>query len=550
MATLTYDRIQVVGPFTVQALKELKIKVKPNAHGECRLAAIIPDEIGAAQLEGAIKNQEVAVRDADGKPIFVGIVLDATVCEENGYLVLRLFLKTGSWLLDQERKSRSFQDIKTSYYELIKQVLADTVDAAYLFMPDDDQRPIGIPLIQYLETDWEYCRRLASHFNTVLYPYLLDADPAFYLGMPKPIKKVNFTKTNYTVVLSPRFYEQGGESSGLSRSDFLCYEVKSYENYEIGTRATFREREWRISEKTCSLQDGILVFRYLLAPLDYIYEKEYYNEKIRGMSLLGTAIATERETVKIHLDIDPVQDLSATYPYDWVPATGNLMYLMPQVGTRVSLYFYNVDERSAKAVNCVRTNGGTACPALGDCNNRYLTTEHNKQMFLVPGAMGLFGTSDTDTPLLTVLDDEVGLVIQSHKALNMIAVEGIKIEAPRVTFYAQTELLATQGEISYTGDGSAKEPYVVSASPVATINMFNRIDVLAKNVRYSGSQNQTYDPFLPEPPKEQFSGWGLDKNVLAGIGVVLAVGAVAAVTGGASIGVLAAVGAGVALRGN
>ena len=100
------------------------------------------------------------------------------------------------------------------------------------------------------------------------------------------------------------------------------------------------------------------------------------------MSLLGTVLSTAGETVKVHFDIDKGQDEAKAYPYEWAPLTGNLMYLMPEVGTRVSVYFGSADERSAKAVACVRTNGGeqAAQHGMADHNKRSLSTADKANM--------------------------------------------------------------------------------------------------------------------------------------------------------------------------
>ena len=66
------------------------------------------------------------------------------------------------------------------------------------------------------------------------------------------------------------------------------------------------------------------------------------------MSLGGTVEKTDHEQVWLRLDIDGAGG-KAAYPYDWAPATGSLMYCMPKVGTRVSLYIPGSDEREARA---------------------------------------------------------------------------------------------------------------------------------------------------------------------------------------------------------
>ena len=108
--------------------------------------------------------------------------------------------------------------------------------------------------------------------------------------------------------------------------------------------------------------------------------------KISRMSLLGTVEGCSGETVRLLLDIDRGRPAQLSYPWTWVPAAGNLMYLMPQVGTRVSLYFKGEEETDAITVNCIRSGDGCA---EEDYRDKSLTTEHGMQLRLNQGDMGI-----------------------------------------------------------------------------------------------------------------------------------------------------------------
>lgn len=86
----------------------------------------------------------------------------------------------------------------------------------------------------------------------------------------------------------------------------------------------------------------------------------------------------DKERVYLKLDIDFARG-TFSYPYRWVPASGNLMYCMPEKGTRVALYCKSNDER-----NAVATNGkeilGAFLHVASDYNKRFFTTA-NKKIF-------------------------------------------------------------------------------------------------------------------------------------------------------------------------
>ena len=110
------------------------------------------------------------------------------------------------------------------------------------------------------------------------------------------------------------------------------------------------------------------------------------------------------------------------------------MYCMPKIGTKASLYFESADERSGIATNSPRTNGGNDeksdldFEGFSNVQNRGMVTEHNKRMDMYPSTMKFSGTSNTNIPLEILFDDEIGIKFESNKILDIVSLEGIKIE--------------------------------------------------------------------------------------------------------------------------
>ncbi len=73
------------------------------------------------------------------------------------------------------------------------------------------------------------------------------------------------------------------------------------------------------------------------------------------------------------MQMDEEQRKEEAYDFPWLPITGNLLYCMPEVGTKVALRFAEGKEEKPMVVYNLRENGKT-CKELGDCNSRYLTT--------------------------------------------------------------------------------------------------------------------------------------------------------------------------------
>lgn len=116
-----------------------------------------------------------------------------------------------------------------------------------------------------------------------------------------------------------------------------------------------------------ALQENTLTFTYKMGGKCRFMKEEQYNKKIAGLSLAGKVERTEQENIYLKLDIDGSTG-KAIYPYPWKPVAGNLMYCMPQIGTKVYLYFPNYYEENAIAVNSVHVRrhivGGKNCTLI------------------------------------------------------------------------------------------------------------------------------------------------------------------------------------------
>lgn len=245
-----------------------------------------------------------------------------------------------------------------------------------------------------------------------------------YVGIPETGNTCELEAGEYAVRIDERFYTLGGEKAGYDRSQFLCYEVKSLENHRVGDKARFLGEERYICAKKGSVVHGQMEFTYTLASPAWAGERRLGNKNFSGLSLLGTVSACSNETVQLKLDIDQGKPEQKLYPFNWVPATGNMMYMMPQEGTRVSLYFKGDEETSAVAVNCIRSGGGCA---RSDYRDKGLTTEHGMQLKLYRDSMGV------ETPANKFLmDASKGIEISGSRQLHISAAGDVRIEGKEV----------------------------------------------------------------------------------------------------------------------
>lgn len=544
MTTLDYTGLRLTGALRIEHLSSLSLHVGVNDHGW----AVVEGEAGEdalEQLQGAVAGREqvILAQDESGveQPLFAGIIRTAGLVTYGGYNRFRIELQTGTIQMDQVKRSRSFQDVGQTYSQVAQRVASGYEDGAVIPTVGLD-KPLGIPVIQYRETDWAFMKRLASWCGGVVVPESHYSYPRLWFGFPERAFTCTFPEDCYTSGISQRYYELGGPAAGYRRADFLYYDVPSSQMCDLGWYTVFKGQEFLICEKWAKLERGELTFTYRLGKPGLGWGRKQYNEKISGMTILGEVLSTERETVRLKLDIDEGWAPGGPYAYTWRPETGNMMYCMPQAGTRVSLYFPNYDEQAAMAVNCVRTNG-SSCARMSDPSKRSFVTEHGKEMNLYPQEMSFLGGSNGSIRL----DDEEGIFIKTDKKITVVAQESVCLKAKVAGLSAPMgELAIAKGSIA---DGIVETSVVQSG----------QYDFLSANdTHMEGREPQEFGPVEGELQAVEANDdltvqlFGNAVIGLAVVGCLAIVGVVAAAIAGvalATVGIAAACVMGAALVG-
>ena len=286
--------------------------------------------------------------------LFCGYQEKVEIKEEGRYRIADVQAVSGTILLDQKKCNRVFQKKAQTYMGIANTVTADTEHSACI-LPGSDMQTGGT-LIQYQETDWNFLKRMASQLGLPLVPDISYYYPRFYLGLPEGEKKELGEILSCDMCFDGRYYAVSGRCT-VDRKDFICYDVVTGTRLSLGDRVTYEGRELTVSRKKTELVRGEVIFTYRLAGSSYTWVPWEDNLDYTGMSFVGAIVGTQGEQVEVAFDID--KTAAGGNRYGFAPATGNLMYCMPQKGTKTSLYIGNGDEAQGIATGCIRTNGST-----------------------------------------------------------------------------------------------------------------------------------------------------------------------------------------------
>jgi len=427
--------------------------------------------------------------------LFCGYQEKVEIKEEGRYRIADVQAVSGTILLDQKKCNRVFQKKAQTYMGIANTVTADTEHSACI-LPGSDMQTGGT-LIQYQETDWNFLKRMASQLGLPLVPDISYYYPRFYLGLPEGEKKELGEILSCDMCFDGRYYAVSGKCL-VDREDFICYDVVTRTSLSLGDRVTYEGRELLVSRKKTELAGGEVIFTYRLAGNGYTWVPWEDNPDYTGMSFVGSIVGTQGEQVEVAFDID--KTAAGGNRYGFAPATGNLMYCMPQKGTKTSLYIGNGDEAQGIATGCIRTNGST-CEGTGSPEKKSFRSEHGKGMDLYPQRMGLDGG---ETGKIT-FEDETGTTIESNGGLVLMAKEGIRLESMTgIAMQGMSDIMAlyAEGASSLCVNGS--------------------VDMLGRRTSLAGTVYQGYDPFEDVPQKGEFDWGGFARNLAIGLGVAIA----------------------------
>ena len=318
--------------------------------------------------------------------------------------------------------------------------------------------------------------------------------PRFYLGLPEGEKRELGEIISCDLCFDGRYYAVSGKCL-VDREDFICYDVVTRTSLSLGDRVTYEGRELLVSRKKTELAGGEVIFTYRLAGNSYTWVPWEDNPDYTGMSFVGFIVGTQGEQVEVAFDID--KSAAGGNSYGFAPATGNLMYCMPQKGTKTALYIGNGDEAQGIATGCIRTNGST-CEGTGSPEKKSFRSEHGKGMDLYPQSMGLDGG---ETGKIT-FEDETGTTIESNGGLVLMAKEGIRLESmTRIAMQGMSDIMAlySEGASSFCVNGS--------------------VDMLGRRTSLAGTVYQGYDPYEDAPQKGEFDWGGFARNLVMGLAV-------------------------------
>ncbi len=320
----TYEHIKI-SPYKIEYLEKLKITQKINDHARLYLTAVISEPEKDSPVSKTKEKSPIEVQ-ADGAVIFSGEVENIQVRHARGVYYLELEGVSGTMQMDIKRKARSFQDKSEQYQAIVAELTGeysgDVIDTA---SKDAATKKF---LMQYEETDWEFIKRLASHFNTGLVPSIKTGGVKYFFGLPNGVSRGNLEEYHYS--FSKRIVEylrsQQNTNPSIEHADKKCYTISTEAFFDIGDKVSYQDESLYISEAVYEIKKAVIQNTYRLTTKNGCSQDMLFNDRIIGLSLRGEVLETAKDELKMHLCIDESQDAAKAHFFKYstmYTASGN-----------------------------------------------------------------------------------------------------------------------------------------------------------------------------------------------------------------------------------
>lgn len=414
MEFATYSDIEIVGLLGMQKLVKLEITEQLNEHGRGIIGVYVEPGYGREQFCKDNAGNDIQIK-LKQKLVFCGYITEMQDIDKDGLHIYEIELSSYSRKLDCRVKSRTYQNVSTSYEGVAEQIMKD-YDSAFIIWENSGKGAIGSPIFQYMETDWEFVKRLASTQGQSVITNVYVTQP--YL-------MIDISYYQYDTEEYYRYLECGLEENELYR----YHRIECAKDYRIGTMLCINEGIFRVIRKHTRIVEAELRFEYLLAGAEAMVPTEIVNTNLAGLQLTGSVSEVMEDKVKVQFDIDKKWAGAGEHYFDWKPISSNIMYAMPEKDERVNVRLADVRGQQVSVINCMRHNGDTFADT-SDAACKIMQYE-NKKVKLTADKIDFSSFTEAEIQATLSLIDVEGIFVQVKSQMTMAMQKGMKVHSKK-----------------------------------------------------------------------------------------------------------------------
>lgn len=352
------------------------------------------------------------------RTLMVGVIAGFSLESLQHAYVLELVLRSGTYLMDGIQHFRSFQDQSLTYRDVL-QVLNSTYGESGLIAESSMNTAVDF-LLQYKETDWEFIKRISSHFGLAVTPAATREGIFYYVGNSQYTaytidEPINYHTGKYIDV----FMQHGANGIGsLREPDYVEYRVSAREVFDLWDFLTAGTKRGHIYSIHSEYKQGEMIHTYSIRPAERLSVLQVFNENQTGCSFQAEVKAVMQDKVQITLigDENNNQNITRWFPYStgYSSPDGAGWYCMPEVGDRVRLQIPDHMEAYGYVISAVHmdTDNGRKIP-----DHKSLKTRYGKELLFTPDSLELTNNQGMSVKII----DGEGIQVMSDKDISIIA---------------------------------------------------------------------------------------------------------------------------------
>lgn len=404
-----------------------------NEHGTVYIAGHIREEDEQDYLKMFINDLwvDIVAIEEEEKVLFSGIVTEGKIQSQNHVKILYLEVKTSSYFMDRDIHIRSYQSGGLTYEDILNSFANNY--AEYMFIMENGKgKSIDNFICQYLETDWMFAKRLASHFSACLVANNTMHGIKYSFGLPQRNKNIEIKNNEYTIK----------KEDGIT-----YYIVKEREIYNLGDTVSFQGKNLSIIKIESELEGKELVHLYSLVIKESLPIKFIYNNHMIGASLEGRVLSVQKDKIQVSIFEDENKDKTGTRYFDYATIysspDGTGWYCMPEVGDNVRVYFPSINEKEAYTISSTHIKTSNMEERTNP-DYKSIMNKQGKEVLLKPGEIILTNNAGMSIEL----SDKEGIKIISNKEILIKSEEAIDISSTNseLKIFAPNSISLNQGD--------------------------------------------------------------------------------------------------------
>ena len=373
MRTITQGELRITGDACFGAVEKAQLHQAFGEHGT--LEALVWLKAGTEGNDGDMRWNGLPVcLMASGKKddfLFSGVVRRAAFVRINGRRAVELTADSYTYLLDREKRTRTFQQ-ESRTYRKFAEMLMSRVRGACIWNGEGGNDAVGSFLMQYMESDWEFLRRVASMQGQPLIPEVRWAGARVYIGLMDSGEVKTLEAGEYrirkTLAKIPGQEDNVGKGYLCGNRELQVWD--RYEEYEPGERVSVNGSILTVAEKTSYIKNSQWLNSYGFMESRACRTETIKNPRPSGVAVRGSVIEADMDRSRMQLVTDgfgenpesmhlcPVYYAGSGKGYSGQPEKGDIQYLYFPTGQDTDRYVIGcVDAGTEKMEQLGRQEG-------------------------------------------------------------------------------------------------------------------------------------------------------------------------------------------------